>query len=62
MRHPAADRQLADLTGVERGLDGEVEAVQIAHGWEVGGLAGHLDPTFFLAGHLALTQEANRLA
>jgi len=31
-----AGRQLADLPGVERGLGGEVEALQIAHRWEVG--------------------------
>jgi hypothetical protein len=38
MRHPAARRQLAQLARVDRGLGGEVEAVEIAPTGEVGDL------------------------
>ncbi len=59
---PAARGELADLGLVERGLGGEVEAVALAHGREVGDLDRHLDPPLVLAGDLALDEEGERLA
>jgi hypothetical protein len=62
MRHPAAGGQLADLSAVERGLGGKVEAVEVAHCREVGDLARHLDPPLVLAGDLALDQKSQGFA
>ena len=62
VRHPAAGGKLADLPGIERGLGGEVEAVQLAHRREMRDLARHLDATLVPAGDLALAQERQRLA
>jgi hypothetical protein len=74
MRHPAAGGELADLSRIERGLDGprvralrgprtgSVETVEIAHRREVGDLACHRDAPLVLAGNLALDQKGQRLA
>src|SRR3974390_2576718 len=62
MGHPAAGSELADLPRIERGLSGKVKAVELAHHWEVGDLARHLDAPFILAGDLALDQKPQRLA
>ena len=62
MRHPAAGGKLADLPRIERGLGGEVKAVEVAHRREVSDLPRHLDASLILAGDLARDQEAERLA
>ena len=61
MRHPAAGGELTDLPPIERGLGGEVETVEVAHGREVGDLARHLDAPLVLAHDLALDQKGQCL-
>ncbi len=60
--HPAASGELAKLLLVERGLGGEVEAVEIAQGREVGDLGRHLDAPFVAPADLALAQKGHRVA
>jgi len=51
---PAAGGKLAELLLVERGLGGEVEAVEIAQGGEVGDLGRHGDAALVAPAQLAL--------
>ena len=62
MGDPAAGGQVPDLARIQRGLGGEVEAVEIAHGGEVGDLAAISIRRSSLAGHLALDEEGQGLA
>jgi hypothetical protein len=62
VRNPAAGRQLAQMAGIERGLGGEVEGLEVAHAGKMGDLDPHLDPSLVLAGDLALAQKGQRLA
>ncbi len=62
MRDPAAGGQFADLPRVERGLGGEVEALEVARAGKMRDLAGHGDAPLVLAGDLSLDQKAEGLA
>jgi hypothetical protein len=55
-------RDLADLLFVERGLGGEVEAVEIADKWEARQPDAHLDPPLILTADLALAEQRERLS
>ena len=60
--HPAPGGQFPDLTGVERGLGGEVEVLQAAQVRKVGDAAAHVDALLLLVGDLGLAPVDQDLA
>jgi len=60
--HPASGGQFPDLSGVERGLGGEVEVLKATQVREVGTAAAHVDAPLLLVGDLGLAQVDQGLA
>ena len=60
--HPPAGGKLAHLLLVERGLGGEVEAVEVAQGGKVGDLGPHLDAPFVAPTDLAFDKQGHGVA